>query len=255
MSKTKNWINFCGVSSESIKGLLINELPPVQMPPKRIKKIEIEGRDGDIIEELGYMAYDRTAQISLTDGYDIDEIISWLNNSGPVIFSNEPEKVYTAAVYDAVVFERLTRFRKASVKFHVQPFKIGLNDVETLYSSTGSFNNACVVNAGNIFSQPIIETQTTSTDALELNINGDYIRLYFDVEEAKYYNITFNLAENIFTVKDNEGVAVDLKKVVIDTDDFLKLQPGENNVSLWRVGGLSSDDIGFMKIQNGSRWL
>lgn len=255
MSKTKHWINFCGVSSESIAGLLINELPAIQMTPKRINKIEIEGRDGDIIEELGYMAYDKPVQISLTVGFDVDQVISWLNNSGPIIFSNEPNKVYTAAVYDTVAFERLVRFRKASIKFHVQPFKTLLNDEQTFTRDTGLFKNITVNNQGNIYSRPIIEVDIGTTSSVTLKINDDNVNFFFDKEDGKTYRAIFNLENNDITVTDNTGGKIALTKIMYsNSGDLFELRPGENIITVERYGSLSSD-ITTMTIKNASRWL
>ena len=49
-----NSIIWKGVSSTTIKGLIISELPPISKPKMRIKETEIDGRDGSIVEELGY---------------------------------------------------------------------------------------------------------------------------------------------------------------------------------------------------------
>ena len=253
MSKTKHWINFCGVSSESIAGLLINELPAIQMTPKRINKIEIEGRDGDIIEELGYMAYDKPVQISLTVGFDVDQVISWLNNSGPIIFSNEPNKVYTATVYDTVSFERLVRFRKANIKFHVQPFKTLLND--EISFDGGYLKNITVTNKGNIYSRPVIVADIGTTSQVTIIINDEYVHFFFNKEEGKTYTATFNLESNEITVTDNTGEKVTLTRVIYSMlGDFFELQPGANTITVERYGSLSSD-ISAMTIKNASRWL
>ena len=44
-------------SSKEIEGLIITETPPITKPKMKVKKIEIDGRDGDIIEKVGYESY------------------------------------------------------------------------------------------------------------------------------------------------------------------------------------------------------
>ena len=61
-----NSINWKGIDSESIEGLLICELPPISKPKMRIKETVIDGVDGSFIEELGYESYDKTMKIGLT---------------------------------------------------------------------------------------------------------------------------------------------------------------------------------------------
>ena len=48
------YIEWNGKSSESIPGLLICELPPITKPKMRTSVTKIDGRDGDIVEDLGY---------------------------------------------------------------------------------------------------------------------------------------------------------------------------------------------------------
>lgn len=112
-----------GVKSTSIKGLLIQELPPISKPLMRAEIEEIDGRDGDIITPLGYAAYDKTVLIGLYGDFKIDDVIAYFNSAGTVIFSNEPDKYYNYQIIDQIDFEKLIRFREATVTFHVQPFK------------------------------------------------------------------------------------------------------------------------------------
>ncbi len=118
-----NYIVLNGIKSTTIKGLLIQSLPPITKPMKRTSIEEIDGRDGDVITEIGYAAYDKEISIGLYGDYDVDEVISYFDSEGQVIFSNEPDKYYNYAIYQQIDFERLIRFRTATVTMHVQPFK------------------------------------------------------------------------------------------------------------------------------------
>ncbi len=119
-------MNYCilnGKKSTLIKGLLIQSLPPITKPLMRTSKETIDGRDGDIIRKMGYSAYDKQMKIGLFGDFDIDEVISFFDSEGKVIFSNEPDKFYNYKVVNQIDFERLIRFRTATVTFHCQPFK------------------------------------------------------------------------------------------------------------------------------------
>lgn len=118
-----NYIVLNGVKSTSVKGLLIDELPPISKPKIRTEKEEIDGRDGDIVTNLGYSAYDKELTIGLHGDFDIDDAIQYFDSDGEVVFSNEPDKYYRYQILDEIDFERLLRFRKAKIKLHVQPFK------------------------------------------------------------------------------------------------------------------------------------
>ena len=124
-------MNYCilnGKKSTLIKGLLIQSLPPISKPLMRTTVEEIDGRDGDIVTKLGYAAYDKEMSIGLFGDFDIDEVIEFFDSEGTVIFSNEPDKFYKYQVLDQIDFERLIRFRTATVKFHEQPFKFSAVD-------------------------------------------------------------------------------------------------------------------------------
>lgn len=88
----RNTVTLNGVNSSLIQGLLIQELPPITKPMIRTQIEEIDGRDGDIITKLGYSAYDKEVSIGLFGNFDIDDIITFFNSEGEVIFSNEPTK-------------------------------------------------------------------------------------------------------------------------------------------------------------------
>lgn len=119
----RNEIILNNKSSKEIKGLLIQELPPISKPMIRTTVEEIDGRDGDIITKLGYSAYNKQISIGLHGKFDINEVIKYFDSEGIVIFSNEPDKYYKYQIVDQIDFERLIRFRTANVTMHCQPFK------------------------------------------------------------------------------------------------------------------------------------
>ena len=124
-------MNYCilnGKKSSLVKGLLIQSLPPISKPLMRTKTDEIDGRDGDIVTKLGYSAYDKEMSIGLFGDFDIDEVIRYFDSEGTVIFSNEPDKFYKYTIVSQIDFERLLRFKTATVTFHVQPFKYSAMD-------------------------------------------------------------------------------------------------------------------------------
>lgn len=118
-----NYVVLNGVKSNTVKGLLIQALPPVSKPKMRTEVTEIDGRDGDIVTKLGYSAYDKQMEIGLYGDFDINDVISYFDSEGTVTFSNEPDKFYNYQIIKEIDFERLARFRTATVTFHVQPFK------------------------------------------------------------------------------------------------------------------------------------
>lgn len=139
-----NEIILNGESSLGIKGLIIQTLPPISKPQIRTSVEEIDGRDGDIVTKLGYSSYEKSFNIGLSYNYDIDEIISFFNSEGTVIFSNEEDKYYNYQIFQQIDFEKLIRFKTATVNMHVQPFKYSVIETgKTFYINNQllSFNN------------------------------------------------------------------------------------------------------------------
>lgn len=128
-----NYVILNGVKSNTVKGLLIQSLPSISKPLIRTQIEEIDGRDGDIITKLGYSAYDKEMLIGLYGDYNIDDVIKFFDSEGQVTFSNEPDKYYNYEIIQQIDFERLARFKTATVTFHVQPFKYSAVDEEYSY--------------------------------------------------------------------------------------------------------------------------
>lgn len=131
-----NHLIYKNVNSNSISGLLISELGDITRPSRRQDVTEVEGRDGDVVRYLGYEPYKKNVTIGLHGDFDIDEISNFFGGEGELILSNEPTKVYQARVVDTIDFERLIRWRTATVSFIVQPYKklLGEQAVESATS-------------------------------------------------------------------------------------------------------------------------
>lgn len=160
-----------GVSSRTIHGLLIQSLPPISKPRIKTSIEEIDGRDGDIVTTLGYAAYDKPMTIGLKGDYNIDEIIKYFNSSGRINFSNEIDKYYNFAIYDAIDFNKLLRYRTANVNIHVQPFKYSMHEPHIVWNNPGSATIATikVKNNGNVASRPLLTIQGKGTITVYIN--------------------------------------------------------------------------------------
>lgn len=228
------------VSSLTIQGLIISSLPPITKPKIRTTIEEIDGRDGDIVTALGYGAYNKTIEIGLSYNYNIDDIIQYFNSSGKVVFSNEPEKYYNYAIYDQIDFEKLIRFKTATVNFHVQPFKYSDVDKEKTFNfTTVDPKSLQIMNEGNIYSKPKITV--TGSGTVNLYLNGNQI---FVLNLSSTRTIILDIAD--MNAYGTDGTLKN-RMVTGDYDDFV-LQSGENTISF--TGSLSQ-----ILIDNYSRWI
>jgi predicted phage tail component-like protein len=164
-----NYIIWNGTNSKTISGLIIQELPPITKPKLRTQITEIDGKDGDFTDELGFGSYEKEIKIGLFVDYDINQIAKYFTGLGQIIFSNEPDKYYNAAIYEQINFERLTAFREAVVKFHCQPFKY-LVDEQITDVTIEEQTEISVTNQGLENSKPIMTL--TGSGIIEISVNG-----------------------------------------------------------------------------------
>lgn len=118
-----NYIIYNGINSKQFKSLIVNRLPEIVRPARKFNKVQVDGKDGAIYEELGYDDSSRTMEISVRNYSEIDQILSWLTGEGYAIFSNEPDKKYYIRLYNAIGMEKLIRYGQASISFICSPYK------------------------------------------------------------------------------------------------------------------------------------
>ena len=195
-----NSIIWKGVSSTTIQGLLICELPPITKPEMRIKQTEIDGMDGSIIEELGYASYVKTITIGLHGNFDINKVIKYFTGEGDVVFSNEPDKVYKAKICGQIDYTRLLRYRQASIPFLVQPFKYKLNEyLRETQTAKASGTNIILTDCANAPMR--LETETKSVFVHGKNIVNPNA---FDLNN----NTSLEVLENGYKIKAVGGSGV-----------------------------------------------
>ncbi len=232
----RNYIILNGVNSNTITGLLISTLPPITKPKQRTQTEEIDGRDGDIVTKLGYSAYDKEISIGLFGNFDTNEVISFFNSEGTIVFSNEADKYYKYQILDQIDFEKLIRFKTAKVKLHVQPFKYPLQEQPITISG-----ETTVINEGNIYSKPVLNI--TGSGEIEVTLNGEQI-----------FNIDLGSEEAEITIDTNQMEAYNpnntelMNRQVTGDYSLFKLQAGNNTILL-------SGSVTSANISNYTRWL
>lgn len=234
----QNYIIINGFKSDLINGLLIQNLPPITKPQRRVQIEEIDGQDGDLVTDLGYAAYDKSFDIGLYGNYCINDIIAFFNSSGTVTFSNEPDKYYNFKILNQIDFERLLRFKTATVIMHVQPFKYSLVDRLRSFTILSNPQSLTIRNTGNYFALPTLKIYgngivTVGLDNIQIfTISlGSEGYIFIDCEKMEAYKGS--------TLKN---------RIVLGNYDNFKLQPGLNTINL--TGAVSQVDI-----SNFSRWI
>lgn len=233
----RNYVILNGKDSRYIDGFLVQELPPISKPKIRTEVEEIDGRDGDLVTPLGYSAYDKEMKIGLYGNCRIDDIISYFDSSGVVTFSNEVDKFYRYQIVEQIDFERLVRFKTATVKFHVQPFKYSNVETEKDFSTDGK-TSVIIRNGGNCQSKPIITVEGSGT--ILLKING---RTVLNIVMAGDNSITIDSEK----MEAYNGNVLKNRQVAGDYDKC-SLNIGANEIS-W------NGNITRLTFQNYTRWI
>ena len=230
-----------GQSSMEVNGLMITELPPIKKPQMRVTAEEIDGRDGDIVTELGFSAYDKPISIGLYNEFDIDEVIDFLNQAGKITFSNEPDKYYNFAQYNGIDFDKLIRYKTAKVSFHVQPFKFSLNENEKVFdfSSSATSGELSIRNNGNYIARPQITL--TGSGTVNLSINGAQVMV---IDMTNNPVITLDATAMNAYAPDTSL----MNRQVTGNYDNLVLKSGKNTISF-------TGTVTKIAINNYSRWL
>lgn len=231
-----NYVVINGINSRYIRGLLVQELPPITKPKMRASIEEIDGKDGDVITELGYAAYDKSVKIGLFGDYDIDAVIEFFNTAGTVIFSNEPDKFYYFRTLDEIDFERLIRFRTATVKLHVQPFKYSA--IDGALTVPGNAENLTVTNQGNTNARPTIEIK--GSGLITISLNGTAI---LKISMPDSGDITIN-SEQLEAYNDS---GYQNRRVIGDYSKFI-LNHGKNVIA-W------DGNVEEISVSKYSRWI
>jgi phage-related protein len=224
------------IDSETIPGLIITNIPPITKPKMKTSITKIDGRDGDIIEELGYESYTKSIGIGLARNYDIDRVMKYFTGVGELIISDEPDKVYKAQIIEKIDYERLIRFKTAVVKFYTQPYKY-LKDEKSIILDINNETSLKITNVGLEKSKPIITLEGTGT--IEISLNGfNLFKYVFPENETKVVIDSFEEEAYLDNVLKNRNML----------GTFPIFEVGENTIS-W------SGNLTQISIEPKSRWL
>ena len=260
-----NYVILNGVPSTDITGLLIQQLPPVVKPLIRTEIEEIDGRDGDIVTKLGYSAYNREMSIGLYGKFKIDDVVKYFDSEGTVIFSNEPDKFYKYQIIEQIDFERLVRFRTATVVFHCQPFKYSaVEKTYTMCDQALTLSRVLESKSGITFDGhgDSIRISGESTVAVEMyvpvsaNLDGSYT-LTSSAKGTGATHVTFRLIENTPVDSDTfggqattAGALTSLSATVTKSYNYLYLYITAGTIDITLDFALTDDSVNSMSVIN-----
>ena len=203
---------FKGISSSEMSVIIAEEESFKAKASQRYETIEVEGRDGAEFIPLGYSYVERPIYVQCLDISKIDDILAWLDGEGNF--------EYQGRVTKASFFSRLEPQRKAGIRiidttFIRHPFWYKINDCYVDVSDS-------VINEGNRESKPIIKLEKTTSDSVDITINGCRF----------VYNFTDDYVEIDCKEKIAEYEGLNRDRQLVIGYEFPILVPGENSVTI-----------------------
>lgn len=154
---------FNGIKSTDM-GIIVSELPSITKPPKLYEKYDVQGAEKSIIYDLGYQSYTKQMTIGLKSTADVNLIMSWLSGSGKFITSDEPDKYYYVQFLDQQNYEKLARFRQATITMLCQPYKYKVSEVALAFTGSKTISNT-----GNTPTRPTLKLYGTGNASCTFN--------------------------------------------------------------------------------------
>ncbi len=230
---------FKEMSSTGFSTIVVEELPDIVVPAKKLNKIKIDGKNGNIYQDLGYDDVIKTVRFALKNISELDEINKWLQGSGVLILSNEPGKLYRASVLSSFSYERAGRYREVAVDFTCEPFKYKADEELIVFKSSEDITQT-VFNFdvdGTVSALPkmtlkgvgIVTFLLDNSEAFTLNFGDSTSTIIIDCETEKCY---LNTSLNCRCMN----------------GEFIKLDPGAHSLEF-------SEQVDEITIERRSRFI
>ncbi len=228
-----NYFIFKGINSKD-KNIIINKMPPVVKPERRIELIEVPGRNGTLhIDQETYKSYVIQIECTLLERENLREIMAWLDGEGDLILSNEPDKFYKATIINQIDYTSIVNV------LHTFPLQVELQPL--LYSNeiyTSTYNGLLKFNIdisdATAKMKPIINL--TGSGTINLTINNKTIVINLDENDAIEIDCDLQIAYK-GTQSANNKILGDLSKI--------DLNPGINKVDI--IGNYEQIQIKYRK--------
>ncbi|MCL2215764.1 MAG: phage tail family protein [Defluviitaleaceae bacterium] len=143
------------------------------LPSLRRNDYVINGRHGTV--DFGGETYN-TRQVSVDICFiDVDEpnlqilarsVAHWLSGKGLLYFDDEPDKAYTAVVYEAVDTDQLITAKRATIIFECQPFAKTIHHRQSINAGVASGGMIPIYSHGTQQTPCMIFVRNTGTTAI-----------------------------------------------------------------------------------------
>lgn len=211
------------------KGVVIENIPTITKPKKRITTYTIPGRNGVLnVDEGTYDPISLTLNCHFQDGNaNILELNNWLDGFGKL--SLDGIKYYEGIINNNIPYEQITNFKKFQINFQLNPIQKKIIPTTNVIDISEATNT--------------IEVGGTSNTYPTITIEGEG-QLIVRINE-----ITFTLdnadGEYILDSEAKEIIHNNQSAMSIMSGDFPYLVPGDNEIFISGTGTYTSMSITY----------
>ena len=259
-----------GTHSYDAYGIYIKSSNRSILPALRKREIMISGKHGTY--DFGENTYDNRI-VSVDIAYIRDtlndlrlharDIAAWLSQTSykELIFDDEPDKYYLAKIYNDIGLETLYTLGEATIQFECQPFALYVvTSAEDIYlDDTVPLDSDILLDSGDDYTYTLADVD--SNDIVTVVYNGN-TELGLGAEEGAQFDIIVTGTFSVFSISMNgktltytencvaqtitidnvnatvkNGAVNKLSMTTGDIADFLKLIPGNNIITISKIGG------------------
>lgn len=119
------YILFAGQDSRDM-GVVVEELPAIQGPRRKVTRYDVTGRDGPIeVDDGGYDGYQTTMKLNAF-GQKREKLFSWLTGEGWLITSDEPDRAMWVSIDAQIKAKRFfvdACYDTLTVTLYIYPYR------------------------------------------------------------------------------------------------------------------------------------
>lgn len=140
----QSYIIFNNINSIDIKDIIITELPTPDSPARRVTKVQVAGRSGDlrIVESDDnandvYDSIEKNVKMTYL-GTNYDLIKKWLRGTNKLILSNQPDRYFKSSIDNLIPLEKIIQaVHNFTITFSCFPYAfLKIGDKPIVYNPT-----------------------------------------------------------------------------------------------------------------------
>ncbi len=146
-------------------------MPDMVKPKRRGDEVTIPGRNGVLTTDEGcYEGYTLSVECGKRGTEQLGDIVTWLDGSGDLILSTEPDKLYRARISNAIaISDVIYLYNSFLVQFQVFPFKYSVNAIRSHADDLTLTAPTSIKNKGTVYAQPTITVYGSGNITLTIN--------------------------------------------------------------------------------------